>query len=201
MKPYSVYRFQPAFLPVLFSYRGSSLLRTFSRISSWVLAVAFCTLTAAVISPASADAQAKKSLGWVEKVKIMPEDLVVQAKLDTGAENSSLHAANITEFKKEDKTWIHFDLTNRYGKTVTIEREVLHTARVRSSKNKIVHRPVVRLGLCLGIDYMEVEVNLRDRTGYEYPMLIGRSFLAGNIIVDPAVMFTAEPNCKVKPAK
>jgi hypothetical protein len=148
--------------------------------------------------PSLSAAQNKQHFGWVEKVKILPEDLVVQAKLDTGAENSSLHAGNLNEFKKNGQPWIKFDLTNRYGKTVTIEREVIRIARVKGAKDKIYHRPVVRLGVCLGQEYMEVEVNIRDRTGYEYAMLIGRSYLAGNVIVDPAVMFTVEPNCKVK---
>ncbi len=159
-------------------------------------------ITAALLAaPVPALGQNKKPFGWVEKVKVMPEDLVIQAKLDTGAEHSSLHAGNLTEFTKNGASWIKFDLTNRYGKTVTIERQIRRMARVKRENNKFVTRPVVSVGICLGEEYMEVEVNLRDRTGFEYPMLIGRSFLAGNVVVDPAIMFTEEPSCKSKPIK
>lgn len=143
----------------------------------------------------SAEAQTRRTMGWVEKVKIFPEDVLLQAKLDTGAENSSLDAENIEEFEKDGKKWVRFELINRFGKTVVFEKKVVSVAKIKTPRGKAIHRPVVRFGLCLGDQYMEAEVNLQNRDGYDYQMLIGRSFLAGNIIVDPAIMYTAEPNC------
>ena len=43
---------------------------------------------------------------------------------------------------------------------------------------------------------MEEEVALADRNHLDYEMLIGRSFLAGNVIVDPSKTFTIEPSCQ-----
>jgi hypothetical protein len=51
----------------------------------------------------------------------------------------------------------------------------------------------------LGDFYREAEVNLVDRSGFNYQMLIGRSFLAGNLIVDPSIKYTTKPICKGVP--
>jgi hypothetical protein len=47
----------------------------------------------------------------VEKVKIVPEGLKVKAKLDTGAQNSSLHAVRAEKFERQGEKWVRFDLT------------------------------------------------------------------------------------------
>ena len=43
---------------------------------------------------------------------------------------------------------------------------------------------------------MEEEIALADRSHLDYEMLVGRNFLAGNIIVDPSKTFTVEPSCE-----
>jgi hypothetical protein len=45
---------------------------------------------------------------------------------------------------------------------------------------------VIRLGVCLGRLYREVEVSLADRQRFKYPMLLGRNFFGTDVIVDPA---------------
>ena len=53
----------------------------------------------------------KTVVGWIEKVRIYPGNFLVHAKLDSGAEYSSLDAANLQEFERDGKTWVRFDLT------------------------------------------------------------------------------------------
>jgi hypothetical protein len=57
-------------------------------------------------------------------------------------------------------------------------------------------RPVIRLGICLGNVYKEVEVNLQDRSKFNYQMLIGRSYLKNSFLVDASATFTVETNCQ-----
>ncbi|MNG21953.1 hypothetical protein D3C84_1063850 [compost metagenome] len=62
---------------------------------------------------------------------------------------------------------------------------------------EISKRPVVDLELCLGDVKRTVEVNLTDRSSFNYPLLIGakalREFKAA---VNPARRFTADkPDC------
>jgi hypothetical protein len=51
------------------------------------------------------------------------------------------------------------------------------------------------LRICVGGISKEVEVSLVDRSNYEHPLLIGRSFLAGDLIVDPGATFSVSPTC------
>lgn len=145
---------------------------------------------------AAAQAQSKQTVGWLEKVKLYPGNIVVHGKLDTGADYSSINAAKLEQFEKDGERWVRFEVSNRYGNKVTLEKQVLREAMVKKHFGKPEKRLVVRLGICVGSRYMEADVNLVDRSQFETQMLIGRSFLAGNIVVDPATTFTTEPSCK-----
>jgi hypothetical protein len=54
---------------------------------------------------------------------------------------------------------------------------------------------VIVLGVCLSNVYKEVEVNLVDRANFNYPMLVGRSFLAGSFVVDSGEKYLTTPKC------
>lgn len=147
----------------------------------------------------SASAQHKQTLGWVEKVKITPGELVLQAKIDTGADHSSLNASHFEEFERNGKKWVRFEISNRYGKSTVLERQIVGYTKIKRQAKPSQKRMVITLGICIGETYMESEVNLVDRTKFDYHMLIGRSYLAGNFVVDPAITYTISPTCKGAP--
>lgn len=154
-----------------------------------------------LILPLEVFAQEKVLLGWVEKVLINPGNIEIDAKLDTGADYSSLDAPGLTEFELNGKPWVRFEVRDQNGKISTIEREVKKITRVKSHHGKGQKRKVVRIGICLGKIYKETDVNLVDRTEFDYQLLIGRTFLAGNAIIDPSVSFTTHPTCKIQQNK
>jgi hypothetical protein len=84
---------------------------------------------------------------------------------------------------------------NKYGDKLTLEKKVQRVVQIKRHGAELQKRPVILLGICLGYFYKEIEVNLVDRTDFNYPMLIGRSFMAGSIIVDPSAKFTIPPTC------
>jgi hypothetical protein len=135
-------------------------------------------------------------VGWIEKVRISPGNFIVHAKLDSGAEYSSLDAANLTHFDRDGKPWVRFDLSERDGQKITIERPLLRWAPIKRHNQEPQRRPVIKLGLCLGNIYKETEVNLINRQNYQYRMLVGRKFMEGSVIIDPAAKYTLEPQCK-----
>lgn len=137
----------------------------------------------------------KHIVGRVEKVRIYPGDMLIRAKIDTGARNCSLDAPSMTQFSKYGQTWVRFNVKNHLDEEITIERKILREARIKQKNGDTEKRPVIVLGICLGRKYREVEVNLVDRTSFNYPMLIGRGFMKGHIIVDPELKYTAEPAC------
>ena len=140
----------------------------------------------------------KGIFGWIEKVKIKPGNILLHAKLDSGADHSSLSAMNISEFKKKGKNWVRFDLRSRTGEIHTIELKTHRKARIKRIEGNTQSRPVVRMGLCLGDKFLNVDVNLADRSNFAFPLLIGRNFLAPNVLLDTSKTYTADPSCKEK---
>jgi hypothetical protein len=138
----------------------------------------------------------KPIVGWIEYVTILPENLKIKAKLDTGARNSSLNAVNIVEFERAGEKYVRFDLTNWKGRTETIEAKLIRMAKIKQHDSAPEHRPVIRIGICLERVYREVEVNLVNRSNFNYQMLIGRSFLKGAFAVDPSKTFTIKTDCR-----
>lgn len=150
---------------------------------------------------AGAQVDAPREFGWIERVKISPGNIELHAKLDTGADHCSLHAKDLHFFKKGGKRFARFSVRNREGKEVALELPTYRTATIKRVDGDSDRRPVVQLFVCLGEQFMQVDVNLADRSDFAYPMLVGRSFLAGNVVVNPAKTFTSRPTCNFPPEK
>jgi hypothetical protein len=172
-------------------------MKFFLAILASILGSLVCTLPTVAADKKAAD---KKIVGWVEKVRIYPSGLVIRAKLDTGAEYSSLDARNLTFFNRSGVNWVRFDVIEGDGKAVTLERPVLRQATIKRHFLGSQKRPVIRIGVCLGNFYRETEVNLVDRTGFQYRMLIGRKFMENFLVIDPAAKYTGEPECGEQPS-
>jgi hypothetical protein len=139
-------------------------------------------------------------VGWIESVKLGNEGLVMPAKLDTGADVSSLGVSNLTWIRRADGDWVAFDVTGKDERKVHLERKVQRIARVKKAAGGVQERPTVLLGVCLGDTYRVTEVNLTDRTGFKLPLLVGRSFLAERFAVDASRTDTVEPACTMTTA-
>ena len=149
----------------------------------------------AFTGPASGKDQ-PRLIGWVERVRVYPGGLEIAAKIDTGARSSSLNAAGMTRFTRDGQEWVRFEVTNRLGTIQRFEQRIVRIARIRRHRGQYQLRPVVHLGICLGGVYREAEVNLIDRQGFNYQMLVGRRFMARRFVVDPSRTFTVNPECK-----
>jgi len=119
-----------------------------------------------------------KTLGAVEQVLILPWKVKLSARIDTGASSSSLHAQDI--HVKDDH--VEFKLAEPGG-----SRQVnlpLHGWRRIRTSGGGGRRPAVRVQLCIGGQLISATVNLIDRSGMNYPLLIGRDVLANRFVVD-----------------
>ena len=81
------------------------------------------------ISQALAENSQSKIFGWVENGLILPANIPVKVKLDTGAKTSSLDAKHLEEFKKDGQAWVRFNIEvkgGHQGKQFTsyIERKI-----------------------------------------------------------------------------
>lgn len=158
----------------------------------WLMAI---FLLISLWSPVSAFSSEKRIVGLIEKVRICPGGLEFNAKVDTGAQSSSFDVSHIVEFDRNGEKWIRFDVENLKGEKRTIERKIIRRVRIKRHKTNSVSRYVIKLGICLGEHYREVEVNLADRSRFNYRVLVGCSFIKGVFIVDPSLNFTAQPRC------
>lgn len=132
--------------------------------------------------------------GWLEYATL-PSGLKLHAKLDTGAETSSINAVGIEPFTRDDEDWIRFSLTDPKGRKATLERTVVRTATIKRHFGEKQERPVVNLEICVGSVKRYAEVSLVDRTGLNYPLLVGRNFLGGALLVDSGHTYLLPSDC------
>jgi hypothetical protein len=168
----------------------SSRTVSISRIFGGLLLAVLCSY-----STGNCESRNAVVVGWVERVIIQPGDMVVSAKVDTGAVSCSLHSVDVQEFVKDGAQWVRFRLKDESGREVVMERPLVGMRKIKRHFGKFQLRPVVHLTICLGPLKKEVDVNLVDRTGFEYPLLIGRNFMDSDILVDPSAKYTVEPSC------
>lgn len=125
-------------------------------------------------------------IGEREWALVEPGDLVLEARIDTGAETSSIHAKNIQLIEKDGKRWVRFDLPNpQTGAAIALERRLHRRILVKQKTGgDSDRRYVVRMWLTLGNTRTWVDVSLSNRDEFELPLLIGRNMLMDNFAVD-----------------
>jgi len=137
-------------------------------------------------------------LGYQEDVSVGRRGLDMKAKLDTGADTSSVHARNIRLYKRGKKdNWVHFRLIGKNGRSIRYDQNVIRFVHIKSKKGGTVRRPVIRLPLCVGGVRALAEVNLANREDFDFDVLIGREFLADRILVDSSKTFIANKTCEM----
>jgi hypothetical protein len=136
-------------------------------------------------------------IGWLEKVYLPQYDLPLRAKIDTGAKNSSIHAIDVEYIKngKAEGSRIRFKTRHRKGRYRIIEADVLRETRIKKSRFITRTRPEIELEICLGGIRKRIRVNLEERGGMNYRMILGRTALEGDFIVDVSKKFVAGPDC------
>ena len=92
-----------------------------------------------VLTPVS---YAKVIIGIYEQVALPTKGLVLKAKIDSGAKNTSLHAVNIKLFKQNDKDWVSFDTINGKGETLSLSAPIYRIARIKRHSGVSQERPV-----------------------------------------------------------
>ncbi len=124
-------------------------------------------------------------IGGVESVTIEDTGITFEARVDTGAETSSMHAEDVRLVEKEGKRYVSFSLINpESGDRVPLEHRLQRTVSVRQGNGEKEKRYVVRLWVSVGELRARIDVGLSDRDYSDYPMLLGRNFLVDTAIVD-----------------
>jgi hypothetical protein len=133
--------------------------------------------------------------GWIEKAVLLPQNISLHAKLDTGAMTSSINAPDPDYFERNGKQWVRFRVTNKDIESVMIEAPVVRKSNIKRHFGEKQTRPVIRLQICIGDVLKTVEVNLVDRSGLNYQLLVGRNFLKDSYLVHSGSTYTLSPDC------
>ena len=147
------------------------------------------TLHAQETANSSESEPAKVTLGVVESVVLSPWGISFRARVDTGADLSSLDARDIVV----RNNIADFKLGKRYG-GLQLQLPVIDWRHIQTSMG-IEKRPVVAISICLGSKLLRTPVTLKDRSEMMYPFLVGRSALNGVFLVDSSRSNTAQPVC------
>jgi len=139
--------------------------------------------------PASREELPKITLGVIEEVILGPWGISFPARIDTGADLSSLDARdlvvrnNVADFK----------LGKRWGSR-RLQLPIVEWRQVQTAMGT-EKRPVVELSICIGPRLFSTPVTLKDRSDMIYPFLVGRSALTGVFLVDSSRSNTVQPSC------
>lgn len=131
----------------------------------------------------------RKTIGWREWVS-MPEFGVaeIKAKVDTGADNSSLHAFNIERFEQDGVDMVRFEIHPRQRKnkpSIDCVAAVATERKVKNPGGRSELRPVIRTTLIVAGEEVEALVNLTTRDEMTFRMLLGRRTVRKQFLVDP----------------
>jgi hypothetical protein len=161
---------------------------------SWGRLLSFSVLVCVCLfALGKASAEKKVTIGTVEDVILLPWKVKLPARIDTGAAKSSLDAREL----KVHEDWVEFKLPRKYG-GLHLRLPIVEWRHVRTSEG-LERRPIVELEICFGSDRIRTLVNLADRSMVKYPLILGRSFLKENFVVDVKQRRTLKPNCSDHP--
>ena len=123
------------------------------------------------------------TLGEVEPLQLVDKGSpVLAARIDSGAQTSSLGATDISFMERDGRKWVRFHLQN--SQKTPMERPVARMLQIKRHGAAAQKRPVVLLDIRLGGKTLKREFSLADRSKFTYPALVGRNVLQGRFLVD-----------------
>ena len=159
----------------------------------WSRVALVLMMIAPVVVGTATGAEEKRVIGWLEKIHLPEYGFYVRAKMDTGAKNSSIHAVDVEYVDQQGTSSlprVRFRTLDIEGKPRVLEADVLRQVRIKDPGSSSETRPEVELDICLAGIRKRIRANLTDRRGMNYRMILGRTALAGDFVVDPARKFT-----------
>jgi hypothetical protein len=124
--------------------------------------------------------QDKNVLGISEIAELQSTGIKYDAKVDSGAETSSLHATNIKVFQND---MVSFITENEKGQSITLTKHIEFKKVIKSAsgqKERIFIKEIIRIGN----NTYQIFINLADRTNLSKKMLIGKDIIKQGFLID-----------------
>lgn len=130
-----------------------------------------------------------QTLGWREWVGLPALGIDrIKAKVDTGARTSALHAFEL-EVRDRSVVFALHPVQRNDSVIVRCEAPLLEMRTVRDSGGHEEQRCVIATEVRIGDDVRRVEVTLTNRDSMAFRMLLGRTSISGDYVVDPGASF------------
>ncbi|MEE4363384.1 MAG: ATP-dependent zinc protease [Desulfotignum sp.] len=134
-------------------------------------------------------------IGWKEWLSLPDLGIpAIKAKIDTGARTSALHTFSMDTFTRDGLPMVRFGihpLQKRRDIALFCEAPVVDRRRIKDSGGHSEMRYVIASSLVLGNMHWPIEITLTSRDAMMFRMLLGRTALKNNVMVDPARSYAA----------
>jgi len=131
----------------------------------------------------------KRIAGWREWVGLPGLGVgQIKAKLDTGARTSALHAFQKETFWRGDELWVRFfvhPFQQNDKRAIACEAAVEGIRTVTNPGGRRQKRLVIRTDITLGEETWPIDLSLTDRDEMGFRLLIGRTAMHRNLVIDP----------------
>lgn len=137
-----------------------------------------------------ADNHRQNIIGEIEPVYLPPIKTPFLARIDTGAQSSSIDAQKIRFFERDGEKWVAFTIINtQSGESHRFEKPLNRHVTIKRIEES-EKRPMVEMDVKFGTETFTALFSLADRQKFEYQALIGRNILTGRAIVDTSLANT-----------
>ncbi|WP_022943457.1 ATP-dependent zinc protease [Pseudoalteromonas ruthenica] len=138
----------------------------------------------------------KITVGWREWLAL-PELGIdkIKAKVDTGARTSCIHAFRVEEFIQDEQVWVRFwvhPIQDDNNTEIQCQAKVIDQRTVTDSGGHQEQRYVIQTQLLIGGQQWPIEATLTNRDTMKFRMLLGRTAMAGRIVVDPELSYQTQ---------
>ncbi len=138
----------------------------------------------------------QESLGWEEWASFPKLGIpAIVAKIDTGARTSALHAFAIEPFGSDAKPFVRFGIhpvPDRPDIEIFCSAKMVGLREITSSNGESEWRYVIETPVQIGDTIWPIEVTLTNRENLQYRMLLGRTAIKEEMIVNPNQSFLQE---------